>query len=286
MQPMINIALRAIRATNEQIQFILDREELSFSDPEKLKRVITRVDNAFHDDLTKALQRAYPNHHIARKGDLKGNPKGYSWHIMPVHNTTGLARGLGDWGFSVLCKKNDQPEHAIVILPRSGDEFTASRGAGASHNGRRLRVSPVKDLSLTLLSTNLLDRVGDVDDVQPLTDSYVDLARHCFGLRSAHCLPLELCRVASGSLDATILFDVTPQDLAAGLLIAREAGALFSDTQGKPLGDRASSIVCCNPKLLKLLAPRLQLIGKPRKKSGPAGEPVEITAPSTDLLPE
>jgi myo-inositol-1(or 4)-monophosphatase len=113
MQPLINIALRSIRATNEQIQLILDREELSFTDPEKLKRVITRVDSVFFDDLSKALQRAYPNHIIAKKGDLRGS-KGFTWHIMPVHNTTSLARGLPDWCFSVVCKKNDQPEHRTM----------------------------------------------------------------------------------------------------------------------------------------------------------------------------
>jgi len=259
MQPLINIALRSIRATNEQIQLILDREELSFTDPENLKRVITRVDSLFYEDLSKALQRAYPNHLIAKKGDLKGG-KGFTWHIMPVHNTTSLARGLNDWCFSVLCKKNDQPEHALVILPVSGDEYTASRGGGASHNGRRLRVSKISDLQLALLSTNLLDKVSQPELTAPVCEAYIDLDRTCFGLRSAHCIPLELCRVAAGSLDATLLRGISPQETSAALLIAKEAGCLSSEFGGNPLTDRSSTLICCNPKLLKLLAPKVQLV--------------------------
>ncbi|MBK8972238.1 MAG: inositol monophosphatase [Hahellaceae bacterium] len=259
MQPMINIALRSIRATNEQIQLILDREELSFTDPEKLKRVITRVDGVFYDDLSKALQRAYPNHIVAKKGDLKGG-KGYTWHIMPIHNTTSLARGLSDWCFSVICKKNDQPEHALVVCPLSGDEYTATRGGGASHNGKRLRVSKIADLQLALISTNLLEKVVAPEKSADYFETYRELEKDCFGIRSAHCIPLELCRVAAGNLDISLLKGISLQETAAGLLIAKEAGGLTSDFAGNPSGDRSSSLICCNPKLLKPIAPKLQRV--------------------------
>ncbi|AZZ93324.1 inositol monophosphatase [Hahella sp. KA22] len=251
MQPMINIALRAIRSSNEQINMILEREELSFTDPEKLKRVIARVDAAFYDNLSRALQRAYPTHQINKKGDLKGAPKSVSWHIMPVHNTASLVRGLSDWCFSLVCKKNDQTEHAIIIFPVTGDEYTASRGGGASLNGKRIRVSGTKELELSVLSTNILEGVGKREEPATLLEAYAELDKSCFGVRSAHCIPQELAYLASGKIDVAILNNINPLETVAGLLIAKEAGALHSDVRGNPLNERSRSLICCNPKMLK-----------------------------------
>ncbi|WP_020409488.1 inositol monophosphatase family protein [Hahella ganghwensis] len=256
MQPMINIALRAIRSTNEQINLAIEREELSFSDPDAIKRVISRVDSAFYENVSRALQRAYPTHQINKKGDLKGNPKGISWHILPLHNPASLIRGLPDWCFSVICKKNDQPEHALVIFPQSGDEYTASRGSGASLNGKRLRTSKTKDLELTLVSTNILDGIGNKENPTGIFNTYAKLEKDCFGIRSAQCIPEQLVWIAAGKIDAVMLQHISPTETAAGLMIAKEAGALSADFNGNPLTDRTSNLICCNPKLLKNIAPR------------------------------
>ncbi|OZG74099.1 inositol monophosphatase [Hahella sp. CCB-MM4] len=264
MQPMINIALRAIRSTNEQINLVIEREELSFNDPDAIKRVISRVDSTFYDNLSRALQRAYPTHQIAKKGDLKGNPKGISWHILPLHNPASLIRGLPDWCFSVVCKKNDQIEHALIIFPQNGDEYTASKGAGASLNGKRLRVSKTKDLELTLIATNILDGVGSKENPSPILSTYANLERNCFGIRGANCIPEQLSWIAAGKIDAIILQNITPTETVAGLMIAKEAGALSADFNGNPLTDRTSTLVCCNPKLLKVITPKAkEFIAKP-----------------------
>ncbi len=258
MQPMVNMALRAIRSTNEQISFILDREELSFSRPEAISRVVTRVNTTIYDSLSRALQRAYPKHSIAKHGDLTGNKGQFTWHILPLHNPTSMVRGLPDWCYSVICKKDNQAEHALVIFPATGEEFSASRGNGASLNDKRLRVSNNKDIGLALLSTNILDNISEAKTKEALLDIYLELDKDAFGVRSAHCIPQQLVRVAAGKLDAALLINIDPTETAAGLLIAKEAGALTGGFDGRPTTDKSTDMICSNPKMLRVLTQRIQ----------------------------
>lgn len=261
MQPFINIALRSIRTAVEQIQFLLEREgPLSFGEPDRLKRIIQRVDGLFSDELARALERAYPTHMLAKKGSLEGN-KGYSWHIQPLHNSASMARGLKDWAFSVVCKKNGRAEHALVIVPQLGDEYTASRGSGAALNGKRLRVSKTADPRLALISSNLLTSIGTregsrLDPAQALET----LGAVCLDQRASHCLPLDLCQLAAGNVDAVVLDPCPLVELEAGLLIAAEAGALSCDTNGQPFNERSPNLICANPRLLKNLSPKIRSI--------------------------
>ena len=135
MQPMVNMALRAIRTTVDEIKMIVDREELSFNRPETIDRVINKVNVTFYEHVTKALKRAYPKSYVADYGDLRGKADNHSWHVLPLHNQTSFIHGLPDWCFSVVCKKNDQTEHSLVIFPATNEEYTASRGSGASLKG-------------------------------------------------------------------------------------------------------------------------------------------------------
>ncbi len=255
MQPMINIALRAMRASSEQIRLMLDREELSLTAPQKVARIVERVNQNFYDDLSRALARAYPAHRIAPLGSLKAD-KGYSWHILPVNNPTGMVRHLGDWTLSVICKKDNQAEHALVIAPQSQEEYTASRGRGAALNGRRLRVSPLTELSLGVVGQNL--SINDGNEAAHTQRIHNELNRVSFMLRTVHCQPLSLAQVAAGRLDAVVLSDYDQNENQAALLIAREAGALSSEFNGAPLSERSDEIICCNPKLLKVLLKQMK----------------------------
>lgn len=257
MQPMVNIAIRAIRSTVEEINLILEREELSLSHPENIDRVINRVNAIFYDNVAKALQRAYSTHYIAEYGDLRGKENKHSWHIMPLHNPANLVRGLPDWCFSVICKKNDQTEHALLYFPATNDEYTASRGSGAALNEKRLRVSSNKELSLAVVSTNILSDLSESEAVDSTIERYRKLDNATYEIRSAHCLPLQLAYVAAGKLDATLMTNTEFPEIVAGSLIAKEAGALSGDFEGRPITERSTTIICGNPKILRRITQRL-----------------------------
>lgn len=257
MQPMINMALRAIRSTIDDIKMIIDREELSYTRPESIDRVINKVNATFYEHVTKALKRAYPKAHFADYGDLRGPADTHSWHVMPLHNQTSLIHGLPDWCFSVICKKNNQPEHSLVIFPATNEEYTASRGAGATLNERRLRVSTNNELSLAFLSTNLLQDLAEAADADHILTMYRKLDEHVFDIRSGHCLPQQLVWVAAGKLDATLMTHIYPVETTAALLIAKEAGALTGDFEGRPLTEKSDSVICANAKILRAITQKL-----------------------------
>ncbi|RMF17690.1 MAG: inositol monophosphatase [Gammaproteobacteria bacterium] len=258
MQPMINIALRAVRSNLEHLLSILEREKLSLTDPDNVKRMLSRVESSFYETLARGLERAYPKHHIAKRGDLSGPAKGFSWHVMPLHNRLNLIKGLPDWGFSVVCKKDGQTEHALILMPALGLEYTASRGHGAELNGRRIRVANLADESLAVGSSNLISGLGKADDetpVQEILDLHLQLEKRVFALNQHRSLAIALAHLAAGKTDVVISKQPDPQELAAGLLIAKEAGALSSDFNGGPVTERSPAIMVASAKLTKRLLP-------------------------------
>lgn len=258
MQPMVNIALRAIRSTTADVKMILTKEEFSFERPDSISRTIDRINATFYTKVAKALQRAYPKSHIADYGDLRGKAGNFSWHILPLHNPASLIHGLPDWCFSLVCKKNHHPEHSLVVFPQTDEEYTASKGAGAALNERRLRVTAKQELAVAVVSSNILQQLSNSPDPEKTLKFYQQLDRATNSIRSGHCLPQQLVWVAAGKLDATLLNNADPTETAAALLIAKEAGALTGDFNGGPLTERSHSIICSNAKLLRALSQQLR----------------------------
>lgn len=256
MQPMINIALRAIRSANEQLIQALDRDGGNTTNTQDLKRFLAQVEMAYHDSLARALTRAYPTHRIAKRGDFQSADKGYSWHISTLHNPLSFLRRLPDWGFSVVCKKNGVAEHAILTCPMSQDEFTASRGSGASLNGKRIRASTLANLEHALVASDIPSTPLTQDNLEQL-EAYKEIALSVFQVRSSHCAALDMANVAAGRLDATILQQVNPMELSAALLICKEAGALTGDFSGRPGTENSRQMICANPKLFKIVTQKV-----------------------------
>jgi|LSQX01.1.fsa_nt_gb myo-inositol-1(or 4)-monophosphatase len=256
MQPMINISLRAIRSSNEQLMQILERDGGKVATAQDLKRFLSQIEMNYYENISRALARAYPAHKIAKRGDFLSADKGFSWHISNIHNPLSFLRGLPDWGISIACKKGGVTEHAILTCPATQDEFTASRGSGASLNGKRIRVSGVATLENAIVATSVLQA--------PLTEEnsnslmlFKELAAVSFQIRTSHCAPLDLANVAAGRLDAAILDQTTAPDLSAALLLCKEAGGLSGDFNGQPATDSTKRVVCANPKLFKVTTQKL-----------------------------
>src|SRR5690606_15906290 len=258
MQPMINIGLRAIRSANEQLMLALDRDGGKAATSQDLKKFLSQLEASYYDTLARALARAYPAHKIAKRGDFQGIEKGFSWHISNIHNPLSLLRNMPDWAISVVCKKNGVAEHALLTAPAQHDEFTASRGAGASLNGRRIRVGTLANLEHAIVSTNLLTTVN-VDNTTP-SPVFCELLNSAFQVRTSQCSALDLVQVAANRLDAVVLDQLIPMDLSAALLICKEAGALAGDLNGQPGTESNRRLVCAGPKLFKTTTQKLHAL--------------------------
>ncbi len=215
--------------------------------------MVTRWDSASEGSIVDAIERLRPDDGIVgEEGSSKPSRSGYSWLVDPIDGTTNFMYGLAGWAVSIAAVDERGTAAGAVYLPVTRELFVASRGHGAWLGGRRLSCSSCGDLATALVGTGF---------------SYSADMRANQGRRIARVLPRvrdirrtgaaapDLCYVADGRLDAYFEENLQPWDLAAGLLVAREAGASASDFAG---GDPVPSNVLVSSPALH--GPLLELV--------------------------
>lgn len=257
MQPVINIALRAARQANEYILQTLDKQPVSFSDPEACAKQVKNLENTVYRVFFDALKKAYPAHHIGEPGEPLTNEHENSWNISLIHSPENMLRNLPFTGYSITCQQKGKIEHALFINPITDDEFFASRGHGAALNGKRIRASDIRNLRQSLITSNVLQNTRNMDNPHVGVDLISDLTQSAFNIRATGCEAADLAYVAAGQLDAAVLTDVDMSELPAVLLICQEAGVLTGDFKGTPTTPGTKRIIAANPKLFKSLTQKV-----------------------------
>ncbi|NNL11665.1 MAG: inositol monophosphatase, partial [Pseudomonadales bacterium] len=167
--------------------------------------------------------------------------------------TTNFIRGIPHYAVSIGCVKKGVLEHAVVYDPIRREEFIASRGRGASLNGRRIRVSEQHFFDGALIGTGIPYRASQ----QPFISGYMQCVEHfannSAGIRRAGSAALDLAYVAAGRMDAFWEYGLSEWDLAAGMLLVQEAGGLVADFKGGSNVLKNGNVVCGNPKMFKQL---------------------------------
>jgi len=253
MEPMINIALRAARKAGENIVRASDDLHRFEVKAKGVNNFVTEVDINAEREIIYHLQKAYPDHAIlGEESGLIGNEESeYRWIIDPLDGTTNFIRGIPHYAVSVACMYRGKIEHAVVVDPVRREEFTASRGRGAQLNGHRIRVSELASLDGALLGTGIPFKNHCDDQLEPYSKSMEVLASQCAGIRRAGAASLDLAYVAAGRLDAFWEIGLAQWDIAAGVLLVREAGGLVADIDGSDNYLESGNIVCGNPKCFK-----------------------------------
>ncbi|WP_250658511.1 inositol monophosphatase family protein [Alkalimarinus coralli] len=257
MQPVINIALRAARQANEYILQTLDKQPVSFSDPEACAKQIKNLENTTYRVFFDALKKAYPTHYIGEPGEPVSDQHENSWSISLIHSPENILRHLPFTGYSITNYQKGKVEHALFINPITDEEFSASRGHGAALNGKRIRVSDTRNLNQSLLTSNLLENARNMENAHVGLELISDLAQATFNVRATGCEAADLAYVAAGRFDAAVLTDVDTSELPAVLLICQEAGVLTGDFKGAPTSSGTKRLVAANAKLFKSLIQKI-----------------------------
>ena len=253
MEPMINIALRAARKAGENIVRASDDLDRVDIVAKGVNDFVSEVDIAAEQEIIYHLQKAYPDHAImGEETGLTGSEDAeYCWVIDPLDGTTNYTRGIPHYAVSIACLHKGKLEHAVIVDPVRREEFTASRGRGASLNGRRIRVSKRNSLEGALLGTGIPFKGHCDDRLEPYAKSVELLAGQCAGIRRAGAASLDLAYVAAGRLDAFWEIGLAKWDIAAGALLVKEAGGLVADINASDNYLESGNIVCGNPKCFK-----------------------------------
>ena len=256
MHPMLNTAIKAARRAGNIInRASLDAERLQITQ-KGAKDFVTEVDHACEQAIIEILHTAYPDHSFLGEESGKvhhpadGSRPAFEWIIDPLDGTTNFIHGMPIYAISIALHHRGQPTHAVVYDPNRNELFTASRGAGAFLNDRRMRVSSCLNVDQALLGARW---PGSAAPAQAQTARFKSLTTESVGVRRTGSSVLDLVYVAAGRLDGFCGVELKPWDLAAAGLLVLESGGLISDFSGEQDWMSSGNVVAASPKLFPKL---------------------------------
>jgi len=195
--------------------------------------IVTESDQASERRILGLIRSRFPDHdYLAEESRPRATGSEYLWVIDPLDGTTNYAHGFPVCCVSIGLLHRGEPLLGGVYDPFRDELFIARRGAGTTLNGRRIRVSGQRRLEQSLLVT------GFAYDRHKLSRYYLEFYRvfmeRCHDVRRSGSAALDLAWVAAGRLDGYWEFHLKPWDVAAGMLLVREAGGTVTDFSGKP----------------------------------------------------
>jgi myo-inositol-1(or 4)-monophosphatase len=259
MHPMLNIAVRAARSAGNIIVRNLDRVDTLTVHTKDRNDFVSEVDRQAEQEIIGILRKAYPGHGVLAEESGSQDGNDYLWIIDPLDGTTNYLHGFPQFAVSIALQYKGRIEQGVVYDPLRQELFTASRGAGATLNDRRIRVTSRRSLDGALLGT------GFPFKAQQHLDAYLDMFRALFpktaGIRRPGSAALDLAYVAAGRLDGFWEIGLNIWDMAAGVLLIQEAGGLSSDFLGGHEYLKNGNLVAGNPKvfaeILKVIRPHV-----------------------------
>ncbi len=256
MHPALNIAIKAARRAGQVINRASNDLDLIKVASKQPNDFVTEVDKAAEAAIIETLQDAYPGYGILAEesGQISGKGKReeeYQWIIDPLDGTTNFIHGLPQYAVSIALAKNGIVEQAVIFDPNRNELFTASKGAGAFLNERRIRVSKRLKLQDALIGTGFPYRMLDKLDLY--LDIFKEVVQKTAGQRRPGAASLDLAYVACGRYDAFWEFGLAPWDMAAGALMISEAGGLVSDLRGEASYLDTGNIIAGTPKVFSPL---------------------------------
>ena len=257
MNPILNTAFKAARKAGDMMIRASNNLSAIKVDSKAFNDFVSDIDRMSESILIEALKEAYPQHKITtEESGSHGKARAeYEWIIDPLDGTTNYLHGHPQFAISMALLHKGVLQEALVYAPERNDLYLASRGKGALLNDRRIRVSNRIELNQCLIGTGF-----PVVD-QSMMDTYLailkDILGKTAGARREGAASLDLCALATGRFDGFFEFNLKPWDIAAGALIAKEAGAIVTDMHGEQNWLESGDIVAANP---KVLAQMLQII--------------------------
>lgn len=233
---------------------------------------VTATDTAAEELILDRLRTFFPDHRILAEetgGDDWRDPGPPIWLIDPLDGTNNFAHGFPHVGVSLALVEEQQPVLGVIHDPLREETFAATAGGGAFLNGEPIHVTGVDHLAGSFLATGFpYDRRAGLDNNVQRLDQFL---RRSQGVRRAGAAVLDLAYVACGRLDGFWEIRLSPWDVAAGIVIVREAGGQATDFTGGPHCLSGREIVASNGHIHGQM---LQVVDQ--GASAPRPEPVEM----------
>ncbi|HWE73669.1 MAG TPA: inositol monophosphatase family protein [Stellaceae bacterium] len=193
---------------------------------------VTAADLKAEKILRAELTKARPGYGflLEEGGTVKGSDAHHRWIIDPLDGTTNFLHGIPQWAISIALERDDEIVAGMVYEPIRDEAFWAEKGVGAFVNDRRLRVSARRQMGDAVIGTGLPFR--ERGDHPTYLKTLAAVMAATSGVRRPGSAALDLAYVAAGRYDGFWEFGLQPWDIAAGILLVREAGGHVTDING------------------------------------------------------
>jgi len=194
------------------------------------------------------LRAAFPDHTIiTEEGEDFTTSSPYRWFIDPLDGTTNYAHGYPVFSVSIALEVDGEVNLGIVYAPYLNELFMAERGKGATLNEKPIHVSRTDKLNASLLAT------GFPYDIRHSKENnlnhFCNFALKAQAIRRGGSAALDLCYVACGRFDGYWELKLKPWDVAAGVLIVKEAGGCVTDLEGGRFDILSGDVVASNGRI-------------------------------------
>jgi myo-inositol-1(or 4)-monophosphatase len=267
ISPALNVMMAAARkAARPLIRDFGELENLQVSRKGPAD-FVTNADERTEKILVDELTRVRPGYGflVEERGLIEGPDKTHRFIIDPIDGTTNFMHGIPQFCISIALEREDQVVSAMVFNPVTDEMFVAERGHGAYLNDKRLKVAARQNLPDILVASGapFLGREGQdlfLDELRAVVNATA-------GMRRFGSAALDLAWVAAGRFDAFWERGLKPWDIAAGLLLVKEAGGVVSDMDGRERMLEAGHILAANEALHR---PLLDLLRKAKQSPASA----------------
>jgi len=255
---MIKAARRAGRGLKRDLGEI-EHLQVSLKGP---RNFVTAADRRAEEVVYEELAKARPGYGFLGEegGAREGADKSHRWIVDPLDGTTNFLHGIPHFAVSIALERDGTIVAGLVYNPANEDMFIAERGKGAFLNDQRIRVASRQRLADAVVACGL-PHYGRGDLALARNEIFA-AQQHFAGLRRYGAATLDLAWVAAGRLDAYWERDLSPWDLAAGILLVREAGGFVSDLDGGDAIFAKAQIVAGNEAMHRELVRLLKAAAK------------------------
>jgi len=156
--------------------------------------------------------------------------EGLAFVVDPLDGTTNFLHGFPEYAVSIAAMRDGELVAGVVRNCTRPETFTATQGGGAYLNGERISVSPQTEPYRALIGTGFPFKRHEL--LEKYARQFVQVSRHTAGVRRAGSAAIDLCNVGCGRFDGFWELDLAPWDIAAGVLIVKEAGGIVTDFSG------------------------------------------------------
>jgi|APHM01.1.fsa_nt_gi Archaeal fructose-1,6-bisphosphatase and related enzymes of inositol monophosphatase family len=217
-----DIAMEAAESAGEPLQALHGRvESIEFKSDKS--DIVTEADYRAERIITTVIENEFPEHNIRSEESVqREHDSEYTWLVDPLDGTGNFAHGNPNYSVSIALLEGEEPVMGVVYAPETDEMFSAITGRDAHESGKVISTTDRASLDESMLLS------GYDPDGTFLTQFY----QATRGVRRLGSAALNLCYLAAGSADAVWEYDTYPWDVAAGLVIARAAGARVTGADG------------------------------------------------------